>query len=73
MKILTKKKQDELMKILTAVTIIGVETEMDIRLYDRFLELVAILALAIGGVDGLEKVQKSTENFYKPKAGEHHE
>lgn len=71
MKILTKKKQDEILKMLSANHIIVNHSTMDTEHYCKFIENTADLAFLVGGIEGMLKVQNTVKNWHK--AGEQHE
>ena len=55
MKIITKKKVDEILKRITANEIIGIEYIKDIEAYTKLSENNTDIAFEIGGVKGLQK------------------
>ena len=59
MKIITRKKQDELLKRLTANLIIAYGEHMNIESFDKFLDNTMECAYAIGSFDGMEKVHNT--------------
>ena len=65
MKILTKKKADEILKRITANEIIGIEHINDIEAHTKFIGNNADIALEIGGIEGLTKVQNTLARRYQ--------
>ena len=59
MKIITKKKADEILKRITANEIIGIEYMDDIEAKTKFSENNADIAFEIGGIKGMTKVQNT--------------
>lgn len=59
MKILTKKKIDEILKRITANEIIGIECIEDVELHNKFIENNADIAFYVGGINGMVKVQNT--------------
>ena len=64
-KILTKKKADEILKRITANEIIGIEYIEDIEAHTKFLENNADIAFEICGIKGMTKVQNTLTLRYK--------
>ena len=65
MKILTKKKADEILKRITANEIIGIEYIDDIGAHTKFSENNADSAFEVGGVKGMVKVQNTLKRRYQ--------
>lgn len=65
MKIITKKKADEILKRITANEIIGIEYIEDIEAHTKFIGNNADTALEIGGIEGLTKVQNTLNRRYQ--------
>ena len=63
MKILTRKKQDEILKILTANRIIMCKTYIEPISYGCLIENIVDAAYLVGGMAGVEKVQASFEKY----------
>ena len=61
MKIITKKKADEILKRITANEIIGIECIEDIEAYTKFIENNANIAFEVGGIKGILKVRNTLE------------
>lgn len=57
MKILTKKKVDEILKRIAENEILASESIMDIKAYDKVVENNAEMAFLIGGLNGINKVR----------------
>ena len=62
MKILTKKKVDEILKRIVANEIIAIESIEDIKAYDKVAENNAEMAFLVGGIKGMNKVR---DTLYK--------
>ena len=67
MKLLTAKKQDELLERLAANLIIAYNEHIDIKSFDKFLDNTYECAFAIGYFYGAEKVHNT---FLKHLRGE---
>lgn len=65
MKIITKKKADEILKRITANEIIGIECIDDIDAHTKFSENNANIAFEIGGIEGMKKVQNTLKRRYQ--------
>ena len=65
MKIITKKKADEILKRITANAIIGIEYIEDIEAHTKFSENNAGIAFEIGGIEGMTKVQNTLNRRYQ--------
>ena len=65
MRIITKKKADEILKRITANEIIGIEYINDIEAHTKFCENNADIAFIIGGVKGMEKVRNTLKRRYQ--------
>ena len=65
MKIITKKKADEILKRITANEIIGIEYMKDIESYAKFCENNAYIAFEVGGIKGIMKVQNTLNRRYQ--------
>lgn len=63
MKLLTKNKQDELLKRIAACQIICNEYIDDIEAMDKMKENLASLAIEIGGCSGATKVQNTVRKY----------
>lgn len=63
MKLLTKNKQDELLKRIAACQIICNEYIDDIEAVDKMTENLASLAIEIGGCSGATKVQNAIRKY----------
>lgn len=64
MKILTKKQQDEILKMLTANHIIA-DKYMAIEGYGHTLENICDIAYLVGGEEGMLKMQMTVRNWTK--------
>ena len=64
MKIITKKKADEILKRITANEIIGIEYIEDIDAHTKFSENNVDIAFEIGGIKGLTKIQNTLKRRY---------
>ena len=70
MKIINKKKQDEILKRLAANAIIAhSKINEDFEAIEKFVDNTCEIAYLIGGVDGMLKVRNTVFN-YPNKAGE---
>lgn len=67
MKILTKNKQDELLKHVAACQIICNKYIDDIEAMYKMTENLASLAIEIGGCSGASKVQNTFMKYRKEK------
>ena len=67
MKIITKKKVDEILKRITANEIIGIEYIKDIEAHTKFSENNVDIALEIGGIKGMTKIQNTLKRRYQNK------
>lgn len=67
MKILTRKKQNEILKLLTANEIIAING-LNPEDFEIFVDNSANTVYAIGGIKGMQKVRNTVENWIK--AGE---
>ena len=65
MKIITKKKADEILKRITANEIIGIECMDDIEAYTKFSENNVDIAFEIGGIKGMTKIQNTLKRRYE--------
>ena len=65
MKIITKKKVDEILKRITANEIIGIEYIKDIEAHTKFSENNADIAFEIGGIKGMTKIQNTLKRRYQ--------
>ena len=63
MKIITKKKADEILKRIIANEIIGIEYIEDIEAHTKFSENNADIAFEIGGMEGMTKVQNTLKVY----------
>lgn len=64
MKILTKKKVDEILKRITANEIIAIETPMDTEKHSYMIENNADIAYMVGGAKEMAKVQNTIKRRY---------
>ena len=67
MKIITKKKVDEILKRITANEIIGIEYINDIETHTKLSENNADIAFEIGGIKGMTKIQNTLKRRYQNK------
>ena len=65
MKIITKKKADEILKRITANEIIGIKYIKDIEAYTKLSENNTDIAFEIGGVKGMTKIQNTLKRRYQ--------
>ena len=65
MKIITKKKADEILKRITANEIIGIEYIEDIGAHTKFIENNADIAFEVGGIKGMTKIQNTLKRRYQ--------
>ena len=65
MKIITKKKADEILKRITANEIIGIEYINDVEAHAKFCENNADIAFEVGGIKGIMKVCNTLERRYQ--------
>lgn len=65
MKIITKKKADEILKRITANEIIGIEYIKDIEAYTKLSENNTDIAFGIGGIKGMTKIQNTLKRRYQ--------
>lgn len=65
MKILTRKQQDEILKMLCANHIIANHSMMEIESYCQFIENTADLAYLVGGMKGMLKVKNTVGKWHK--------
>ena len=65
MKIVTKKKADEILKRITANEIIGIEYIKDIEAYTKLSENNTDIAFEIGGIKGMKKIQNTLKRRYQ--------
>jgi hypothetical protein len=72
MKILIKKKQDEILKRLTANAIMAHMLITDKEAFEKIVDNTVEISCEIGGLNGMMKVQNSVFN-YLDNRGEHHE
>ena len=69
MKILTRKKQDEILKRLTANEIIAMQC-LEIRCYEKFIDNSANIVYDIGGIKGMNKVRNTITNWLEERESE---
>ena len=65
MKIITKKKADEILKRITANEIICIEYIKDIEAYTKLSENNTDIAFEIGGAKGMIKIQNTLKRRYQ--------
>ena len=65
MKIITKKKADEILKRITANEIIDIEYIKDIEAYTKLSENNTDIAFEIGGIKGMTKIQNTLKRRYQ--------
>ena len=65
MKIIIKKKVDEILKRITANEIIGIEYINDIEAHTKLSENNTDIAFEIGGVKGMTKIQNTLKRRYQ--------
>ena len=65
MKIITKKKADEILKRITANEIIGIEYIKDIEAYTKLSENNADIAFEIGEIKGMTKIKNTLKRRYQ--------
>ena len=64
MKILTRKKQNEILKLLAANEIIAINS-LNTEDFESFIDNSANAVYAIGGIKGMQKVRNTVENWIK--------
>ena len=64
MRILTKKKQDEILKLLAANEIIAING-LKPEYFDSFGDNSINVVYAIGGIKGLQKVKNTLKNYLR--------
>ena len=69
MKILTKKKQEEILKRLVANSIIFIEGNKDEEYIGYFAENTTEISFLVGGLKGMEKVTNTTHKRFFGKDG----
>ena len=67
MKIITKKKVDEILKRIAANEIIGIEYINDIEAHTKLSENNADIAFEIGGIERMTKIQNTLKRRYQNK------
>lgn len=65
MKLLTQKKQDDLLKVVSACQIIANHYIDDTEAYILISKNLATLSSLIGGYDGVLKVYATARSYYK--------
>lgn len=70
MKIITKKKADEILKRITANEIIGIEYMDDIEAHTKLSENNADIAFEIVGIKGMTKIQNTLKRRYQSEKSE---
>ena len=65
MKIITKKKVDEILKRIAANEIIGIEYINDIEAHTKLSENNADIAFEISGIKGMTKIQNTLKRRYQ--------
>lgn len=65
MKILSKKKVDEILKRITANEIIAIETPMDEENFEYMINNNIEIAYMVGGIKGMTKVQNTIKERYR--------
>ena len=71
MKIINKKKQDEILKRITANAIMLHSLTTDLEILDKFIENTVEISYTIGGFEAAYKVRNSVLNYLN-KEGEQH-
>ena len=69
MKILTRKKQDEILKRLFVNEIIAV-LELKHESFEKFIDNSAYIVYDIGGVKGMKKVRNTVEKWLQERESE---
>ena len=64
MKILTRKKQNEILKLLAANEIIAINS-LNTEDFESFIDNSANAVYAISGIKGMQKVRNTVENWIK--------
>lgn len=64
MRILTKKKQDEILKLLAANEIIAIKG-LKAEYLDSFCDNSINVVCAIGGIKGLQKITNTLKNYLR--------
>ena len=70
MKILTRKQQDEILKMLSANLIIAFETKMSPEFIDKTISNIFDIAYTVAGMDGDEKVHNTAEKWRRGRKNE---
>ena len=70
MKTLTRKQQDEILKMLSANLIIAFQTEMSQEFTDKTVSNIYDIAYTVAGIDGAEKVHNTAEKWYRGRKNE---
>lgn len=70
MKILTRKQQDEILKMLSANLIIALQAEMSPEFIDKTISNIYDTAYTAAGIEGAEKVHNTVENWYRRRKNE---
>ena len=64
-KILSKKKCEEILKRIAANEIIGIKHIKDVEAHTKFIENNADIAFEIGGAKGMAKIQNTLKERYQ--------
>lgn len=70
MKILTRKKQDEILKLLAANLIIDGYSSMDEESFSYVIDNAYEIAILVDGIDGLNKVYNTSLQYSSEKVSE---
>ena len=70
MKILTRKQQDEILKMLSANLIVALQTEMSPEFIDKTISNIYDIAYTAAGIEGTEKVHNTVEDWYRRRKNE---
>lgn len=70
MKILTRKKQDEILKLLTANLTININTSMDVESFTYIVDNTYDIATLVDGFNGLNKVHNTCSRYVSKKISE---
>lgn len=68
MKILTRKSQDQILKLVTACSIIANHAIDSVKMtedYEKMIENLCDISFEAGGIKGMEKVQRTVEKYFK--------
>ncbi len=70
MKILTRKRQDDILKLLTANLTISINTSMDVESFHYTVDNIYEIATIVDGLNGLNKVHNTCSRYVSKKISE---